>query len=270
MLACSFRLRRFYLMTIKKQILDLELSANEPLSMGNHLLKLRPQPGQSLPPMYAGQFVQIQIPNGSAMLRRPISVCNVIDNELWLLIARVGRGTIAITDLSVGDKLNLILPLGNTFSTSGVSRPLLVGGGVGIAPMLMLARTFSAVGIKPDVLLGGRTSGHIVLRNEFEAVANTYYTTEDDGSLGVHGRVTDHPILSETDHERIYSCGPMPMMRAIATLAKERQIECEVSLENTMACGIGACLCCVQDTHTHGNICVCTEGPVFNSEKIKW
>lgn len=253
-----------------KQVSSLIITGQEELGAGNYLLHLRPSDGTPLPQMYAGQFVQVQPPGGVTLLRRPISVCNVTaDGELWLLIARVGRGTRAITEAQVGEHLDIILPLGNTFATEGVSHPLLVGGGVGIAPMLMLARTFAQAGIRPDILLGGRTSEHIVLREAFECLGDIYYTT-DDGSLGVHGRVTDHPVLRDGTHDRIYCCGPHPMMRAIASLTAERGQSCQVSLENMMACGIGACLCCVQDTVSAGHLCVCTDGPVFDALEIKW
>ena len=188
--------------------------------------------------------------------------------ELWLLIARVGTGTSVLTQLPDGTELSLLLPLGNTFPMEGVHRPLLVGGGVGIAPMLYLARAFADRGLRPSILLGGRTAGHIVLREHFEALGDVYYTT-DDGSDGLKGRVIDHPILSEGAFDRIYTCGPKVMMLAVARVAEARGIPCFVSLENTMACGIGACLCCVEDLVDQGNTCVCTEGPVFDSRLLK-
>lgn len=258
-------------MVTSKQITSLTVDANIALGAGNYLLKLVAPPERELPPMYAGQFVQVQPPGAATLLRRPISICNALPErrELWLLVARVGRGTVAITDVRAGDRLDVILPLGNTFEIDGIDRPLLVGGGVGIAPMLMLAKAFVARGVRPHILLGGRTEAHIVLRDEFVALGDLHLTT-DDGSLGVHGRVTDHPILTEGDYQRVYCCGPMPMMRAIADLCATRALECEVSLENTMACGIGACLCCVQDTVSAGHVCVCTQGPVFDAREIKW
>ena len=220
--------------------------------------------------MRPGQFVQVAVPGGLVLLRRPISICNVLpeQRELWLLIARVGTGTSVLTQLPDGTELSLLLPLGNTFPSEGVEHPLLVGGGVGIAPMLYLARAFAARGLRPSILLGGRTAAHIVLREHFEALGDVYYTT-DDGSDGLKGRVTDHPILSEGAFDRIYTCGPKVMMLAVARVAEARGIPCFVSLENTMACGIGACLCCVEDLVDQGNTCVCTEGPVFDSRLLK-
>lgn len=258
-------------MQVKKTAEDYTIVERIQLSQNTYLLRLSPTDHNPLPDMYPGQFVGVLPPGGHTLLRRPISICNMDHErgELWLLVANVGRGTFAITQASVGDRLNLILPLGNTFNIDKRHKPLLVGGGVGIAPMLYLARCFSERGIRPDVLLGGRHSDQIVLRECFEEVANVHITTED-GSLGLIGRVTDHPILTQGDTDIIYTCGPNPMMQAVAKIAHHRGLECEVSLENTMACGIGACLCCVEDTSDKGNVCVCTDGPVFNIKQLKW
>lgn len=253
----------------RKQVLLFDLASISALGADNYLLRCTLPQGIPMPTMYPGQFVQIKVPNDGVLLRRPISVCNVEDNALWLLVARVGRGTEALTDIAVGDKLDIMLPLGNTFATQDVRKPLLVGGGVGIAPMLYLAKMFDSMGIRPDILLGGRSADHLVLLQEFARYGDVYLTT-DDGSKGVHGRVTEHDILRSGEHDRIYTCGPKPMMQAVARLAQSRSISCEVSLENTMACGIGACLCCVEDIQEDGNVCVCTEGPVFNARVLKW
>lgn len=256
---------------MNKYALRFTLRSTEDLGAGNYLLRLTlpPQAG-AFPLMLPGQFVQVAVPGGSVLLRRPISICHAIpeQRELWLLIGRVGKGTSILTQQPDGVELDLLLPLGNSFSTASIQRPLLVGGGVGIAPMYYLALHFHERGIRPTVLLGGRTAEHLVLRHHFESIADVYVTT-DDGSAGIHGRVTDHPILHEGAFDRIYTCGPKVMMLAVTQVAENRAIDCEVSLENTMACGIGACLCCVEDLVEKGNTCVCTEGPVFNSKLIK-
>ena len=256
---------------MKKYSLRFRLVETQALGAGNHLLRLvLPREAGDFPEMRPGQFVQVAVPGGFVLLRRPISICNVLpeQRELWLLIARVGTGTSVLTQLPDGTELSLLLPLGNTFPSEGVQRPLLVGGGVGIAPMLYLARAFAARGLRPSILLGGRTAGHIVLREHFEALGDVYYTT-DYGSDGLKGRGTDHPILTEGAFDRIYTCGPKVMMLAVARVAEARGIPCFVSLENTMACGIGACLCCVEDLVDQGNTCVCTQGPVFDSRLLK-
>lgn len=254
---------------MKKLIQCLRVTANDLVAERTHLLRLTPEAGAALPEMQPGQFVEVQAPGGHVLLRRPISVCNVEAGELWLLVAKVGRGTVAIAEAAVGSQLDVLLPLGNTFSTQGVSRPLLVGGGVGIAPMLYLARLLASSGVRPDILLGGRSAAQLCLLDEFERYGQLYITTED-GSRGHRGRVTEHPLWASAPYDKVYTCGPKPMMVALHQLCLERDITCEVSLENTMACGIGACLCCVEDTHDEGNVCVCTEGPVFNSKQLKW
>lgn len=256
---------------MSKYALRFLLLSTEDLGAGNYLLRLRlPEEAGLFPEMYPGQFVQVAVPGGMVLLRRPISICNAIpaDRELWLLIGRVGKGTSILTTLANGTELDLLLPLGNTFTCANTVRPLLVGGGVGIAPMYYLASAFVKLGIRPTILLGGRTAQHLVLRQALEALGEVYVTT-DNGEAGLQGRVTDHPILREGAFDRVYTCGPKVMMLAVAKIAEERGIDCEVSLENMMACGIGACLCCVEDLIDKGNTCVCTEGPVFNSKLIK-
>lgn len=256
---------------MKKYSLRFTLLSTQNLGAGNYLLRLHlPESEGLFPVMNPGQFAQVAVPGGLVLLRRPISICNVYPDrrELWLLIGRVGQGTSVLTGLSDGTELHLLLPLGNTFRIEDAKNPLLVGGGVGIAPMLFLAHSFVEQGIRPTILLGGRTADHIVLREEFQLLGDVYLTT-DNGELGVVGRVTDHPILSAGTFDRIFTCGPKVMMLAVAKAAEARGIDCEVSLENSMACGIGACLCCVEDLEGRGNTCVCTEGPVFNSKLVK-
>lgn len=232
------------------------------------LLRLRPTRGD-MPHVEPGQFVQVEVPNSKqTYLRRPISVNYADSHELWLLVRRAGPGTQALCNLPEGSRLNILLPLGHGFNTDVSGRVLLVGGGVGIAPLRMLGRRLVAKGVEVCFLLGARTSADVLQLDLFRQTGETHVATED-GSLGHHGLVTTHPILQE-EFDHIACCGPMPMMKAVATIAHERGIECEVSLENTMACGLGACLCCVEDTVDGGNVCVCQEGPVFNIKRLKW
>ena len=147
-------------------------------------------------------------------------------------------------------------------------KPLLVGGGVGTAPMLMLGSTLAEMGYKPTFLLGARSSKDLLQLDEFQKLGDVYMTTED-GSMGEKGYVTQHSVLEAQKFDMIYTCGPKPMMMAVAKYAKANGIECEVSLENTMACGVGACLCCVENTD-EGHLCVCKDGPVFNIKKLLW
>lgn len=222
---------------------------------------------EQLPEIEPGQFVEIDVPgNKQVMLRRPISIHDVDteNNTLTLLVQVVGKGTRTLAALSVGDKLNLVYPLGHGFSLEG-KNILLVGGGAGIAPLLHLSKCFASKGIRPTILLGGRTASLIPVQKEFEPYGTVGFATED-GSLGEKGMVTQHSLFTST-YDRIYTCGPTPMMKAVARFAMQNNIECEVSLENMMACGIGACLCCVVDSD-EGHKCVCKEGPVFNAKRL--
>ena len=144
----------------------------------------------------------------------------------------------------------------------------MIGGGVGIAPLLFWGAYLHKKGYQCNFLLGGRSKDNLLQLCEFEQFGKVYTTTED-GTKRKKGFVTQHSVLSTSNFDYIYSCGPTPMMKAVASYALKNSVFCEVSLENTMACGIGSCLCCVTDT-TEGNLCVCTEGPVFNITKLKW
>ena len=256
---------------MKKFMLDLTVRKNEKLNSQYFLLVLTSS--EKLPEMLPGQFAEVRVDGSSTtFLRRPISI-NYVDyatNEVWLLVQIVGDGTKRLAALQTGDSVNLLLPLGNTFTLpeNKAAKLLLVGGGVGIAPMLFLGAYLKERGYSCNFLLGGRSSENLLQLSEFEQFGNVYTTTED-GSHGEKGFVTQHSVLENEKFDAIYTCGPTPMMKAVAAYASQKEIFCEVSLENTMACGFGACLCCVTDT-TEGHVCVCTEGPVFNITKLKW
>lgn len=256
-----------------KTMLDLVVTENNELNQNYSLLKLTTQDGSILPKMLPGQFVQIRVDGtNKTFLRRPISV-NFVDeskNELWILIQKIGDGTNKICEAKEGSFLNLLLPLGNSFSEpqNSSSKILLIGGGVGTAPMLFLGAYLKEKGFTPNFLLGARSKNDLLQLDEFAKYGNVFCTTED-GSFGEKGYVIDHSILKNNDISAIYTCGPKPMMVAVARYAKEHNICCEVSLENLMACGFGVCLCCVENTR-EGHVCVCTEGPVFNIDKLTW
>ena len=250
---------------------DFLVQATEQLSDRHWLMRLRSS--SALPEMHPGQFVQVHIDDSpTTYLRRPISI-NMVDyerNEILLLVAAIGEGTRHLVRKKPGEKVNCLLPLGNSFTMprSTDERFLLVGGGVGIAPMLFLGKRLVEMGVRPSFLLGARTADELLEKDMFSDLGDLYLTTED-GSEGEKGYVTNHSILKEKQFDRIATCGPKPMMMSVARYAKQNDIECEVSLENDMACGLGACLCCVEDT-TDGHICVCTEGPVLNIKKLLW
>ncbi len=256
---------------MKKYILDLTVNSVEALSDKHVLIKLTDD--KPLPEMLPGQFVEVRVDNTpSTFLRRPISINNVDydHNELWLLVAAVGDGTRQLQKQQKGDRLNCVLPLGNSFTmpTDSSEKVLLVGGGVGVAPLLYFGKRIKAMGGEPTFLLGARSAKDVLERELFEQVGRVLITTED-GSEGEKGFVTNHSVLAQEHFDRISTCGPKPMMMAVARYAFKNDIECEVSLENKMACGVGACLCCVEKT-VEGNKCVCKEGPVMNIKKLTW
>ena len=241
--------------------------------LGSRYFSLVLEHGGRMLPVAPGQFVEVLVEGSrDVMLRRPISVHDV-DQEagtMTLLIQIVGHGTRKLAELQAGDRLNMAYPLGHGFTSD--LRPqtsaLLVGGGAGIAPLLHLSKVLKANGVSCTILLGGRTAELIPVRDEFNPHGRVCIAT-DDGSLGHKGLVISHPAFSEP-YDMIYTCGPTPMMKAVARSAAERGIRCEVSLENMMACGVGACLCCVTDTD-QGHRCVCKDGPVFDiSSMRKW
>lgn len=255
---------------MSKRIEDLKVVENKHINTDFYVLEL--QCDKELPLIKPGQFVQVRV-DGSpeTFLRRPISIHDVDykRNTVKLLIQVAGSGTLKLSQLRLGDMLNLVYPLGNSFSIpSEGDKILLVGGGCGIAPLLYLGKYLKSIGYVPDILLGFRNRSRII---EFEAYSEigTVYITTEDGSHGERGYVTDHSVLSEAGYDRIYCCGPDSMMKAVAGYAMRNNVVCEVSLENLMACGIGICLCCVVET-VKGNLCSCIDGPVFNITDLKW
>jgi dihydroorotate dehydrogenase electron transfer subunit len=253
-----------------KTIEDFRVIDNRKLSDDFFILEL--EGSGDLPELKPGQFVQAKIEGSpETFLRRPFSIHDIDygRNTIKLLIQVAGKGTRVLSKLVKGDVINLIFPLGNSFSLPGKEESvLLVGGGCGVAPLLFLGKYLKSHRVSPDILLGFKNSARIIEQEEYEKIGRLYLTTED-GSEGIKGLVTDHSVLSESKYDVIFCCGPDAMMRAIAAYAAKRGIKCEVSLENLMACGIGACLCCVVAT-VNGNQCTCVDGPVFNINDLKW
>lgn len=217
----------------------------------------------------AGQFLHI-LCGGEAYLRRPISVCEVIDGKSIRFIFRVnGVGTEELAKKSVGEQLDILGPLGNGFDLSKADgRVLLVGGGIGIFPLLEAAKQF---GKKASVLLGFKTEAELMLTDEFAKYADNLFVATDDGSCGYKGYVPDllRKIAVSNEISQIYTCGPMPMMRAVAEAAEEFGIPAQASLEERMGCGIGACVTCVC-TVGGRRVRVCKDGPVFTASEVEW
>ena len=260
-------------MNSKKLMLDMTVTDNTPLGSLYGLLKLVPADGRPLPEIAAGQFVQVEVADSkNTYLRRPISI-NFVDrssNSLWLLIRKAGEGTRHLTAAAPGKVINMILPLGRGFGIDDLAgeKVLLVGGGVGVAPLLYLGAKLREKDICPDFLLGARSAKDLLQLDDFASIGNVFTSTED-GTYGEKGLVTTHSAF-ERPYNKIFCCGPMPMMKAVAAVARRKGIECEVSLENKMACGLGACLCCIEKKNDGHNVCVCTDGPVFNINELSW
>lgn len=256
----------------KKFVQDFQVIENAPLNKTNFLIKVRSE--HQLPKILPGQFVNVEIKNSEEVfLRRPFSVfeVNETDSSISMIVKILGRGSEKLTHVQPGDTMSLVYPLGKSFTKpSNADRILLIGGGSGVAPMLFLAKESGLAKKNVDIILGAKTSeDHINVEN-YSQYATLHYASED-GSLGEKGFVTQHSVFTNRllDYDKIYACGPDGMMKAVAKQAKAAGVFCEVSLENLMACGFGVCLCCIEPT-TEGNKCVCTDGPVFNINELKW
>ena len=256
----------------KKEVKDFLVIENRQLNQSNFLVKLKSD--EQLSELFPGQFVNIEIPEEKEVfLRRPFSIfeADYINNTISLIVKILGKGSKKLTEISPGKILNMVLPLGKGFTLPAkTDNVLLVGGGSGMAPMLFLAKKSGLKKEQVHILIGARSQADHIDLNEYLEYGQFYYTTED-GSFGEKGYVTQHSVFQKSlsGFTRIYACGPLGMMKAVAAEAKLKNIFCEVSLENLMACGFGVCLCCIEPT-VKGNLCVCTEGPVFNINDLKW
>lgn len=219
----------------------------------------------------AGQFVSVYCNNKSRLLPRPISICEINREEGMLrLVYRVaGEGTKELSELEVNDTVDIMGPLGNGFTLEG-KKAILIGGGIGIPPMLELAKELSC---ETTMVLGYRNQDTFLV-DEFKAYGDVYISTED-GSLGTKGNVIDAIKANELSADIIFACGPTPMLRGVKQYALEHGITAQISMEERMACGVGACLACVckskeVDHHTHvNNKRICKDGPVFYAEEVE-
>ncbi len=252
-----------------KVVQDLKVSKKKFLNDGNFILECVSEDG--LPLIKPGQFAEVQIPNNAVFLRRPLSIHDVDmkKQSVQFLTKIVGAGTLELSKINEGDSINVVFPLGNGFDLPTQGKVLLVGGGCGAAPLLYLARQLNEQNVSVVTLLGAKGAQDLFEQEIFARFGEVLIST-DDGSAGEKGFITKHSIWENIkDIDMVYCCGPEIMMKVVASLAKSKGIPCFVSLENTMACGIGACLCCVTET-TRGNECVCTSGPVFNINDLAW
>lgn len=222
-----------------------------------------------------GQFVGVFPTDGSMILPRPISICEIdtIDGSLRLVYRTAGKGTSELATFHTGSMVRMIGPLGNGYDIELArgKKALVIGGGIGIPPMLELAKELENVSAKTDAVMGFRDE--LFLMEEFRNVAETHIAT-DTGKFGTKGTVIDAIVDDNVEADIIFACGPMPMLKAIKSYSELHGIPAYISLEERMACGIGACLGCVvktnhEDHHSHvNNARICTEGPVFNAEEV--
>ena len=211
-----------------------------------------------------GQFVNIQVPG--FYLRRPISVAMKRENELMLTYKTVGGGTERMSAMKAGEMLNILTGLGNGYDLARAGeKPLLLGGGVGVPPLLWLAKVLREKGLPVDVVLGFNMGSEIFYKNEFEVLGCRVEVTTADGSFGTKGFVTDAALFKE-EHSYFYTCGPMPMLKAID---RNIRIDGEFSFEERMGCGFGACMGCSVKVKG-GYKRVCKDGPVLRKEEILW
>lgn len=218
----------------------------------------------------AGQFVMVKNENGGTFLRRPFGVADVQGDELTIIYRLVGKGTRELTSLTAGCEVSVEGPLGHGFNLPADGEVLVIGGGVGIAPIIYTARKLTELGNKPCVLLGMRNSSELFWQEQFTDKSAEIFISTDDGSAGHHGFAIDAipAILEKHDIKHILICGPMVMMSGIAKLAEEKSINCQVSLEKRMACGIGVCLGCTFEGKSGKRWKICADGPVFDGREV--
>lgn len=210
-----------------------------------------------------GQFINIKL--DGFYLRRPISICDYDDSTITIIYKVVGEGTEVMSKMNAGEKLDVLCGLGNGFDTSkSLDNPVLIGGGVGVPPMYNLCKKLIAEGKNVTVILGFNKKDEIFYEDEFEKIGADVKVTTVDGSYGIKGFVTD--ALKDTDYSYFYTCGPMPMFKAIESTATTSG---QYSFEERMGCGFGACMGCSCKTK-YGNKRICKDGPVLTREEIIW
>jgi len=231
-----------------------------------------------------GQFVQIKCSDSfDPLLRRPFSIHRLKAQGsrlkgIEILYEVVGKGTEILAGKKEGESIDVLGPLGSGFvlptASSLQPRAIIIAGGIGSAPLVFLAEELAKKKIKAIVLIGAKTKGMILCEKDFKKITPEVYVSTDDGTYGCHGFVSKlfHNILKTAESEFktiVYACGPAGMLKCIADICRERNFECQVSMEEKMACGIGACLGCVVKTRA-GNKLACKDGPVFNSNELPW
>ena len=262
----------------KKFDLLTEVISNELVAANHYLLRCScPEIAASVLP---GQFIHVLIPQGSGLLlRRPFTIYTVEDDQLTMLYQLIGEGTNVLSSLKWGDSIRVLGPLGNTFEISPVRNPaIIVGGGAGIASLMLLAVALREGGLHTLGLVGSMNQARLLSVEDLKAIGVETHIATDDGSVGHHGFVTElltHILEThELQNPIIYACGPDGMLRTITKIALDYHIPTQLAMENRMGCALGVCLGCVCKVQMPGGGFeyqrVCTEGPVFNAEDIIW
>jgi len=221
-----------------------------------------------------GQFINIKCGHSRA-LRRPISISNVDGDKLTVVFEVRGAGTRWLASRSIGRKVDLLGPLGHGFAdaiATAESGIIIVGGGIGAAPMYCVAKTAKKRGRVASVL-GFRSKSNVILTEQFDEISDVLVTTTDDGTAGLRGNVSAplEELIRSGSYGLVLACGPKPMLKAVAELCAEHKIRCEVSLEERMGCGVGACVVCACLTHGGEKMSrVCKDGPVFDAKEVVW
>jgi len=278
-----------------------EILENEPLAKDIFSIKMKCE--EIAKEAVAGQFLHIKC-GEERILRRPISICDVNGDEVRIVFEIKGEGTKWLSECKAGQELNVLGPLGNGFGMpkSDVShgnntqdstiqdnatqnsaekdkKIIVIGGGIGTPPMLYVAKKAKAAGLNVTAILGFRNKDNCILADEFKAICDDVIITTDDGSAGIQGTVIKPltKLLEEESIDAVMSCGPLKMQKAIAETATQYNVKCQVSLEERMGCGVGACLVCACATYEHNGkgktpkmSHVCKEGPVFFADEIDW
>ena len=236
------------------------VTANTPLTETVYKMVLK---GDASEIKNSGEFINIKLEG--KYLRRPISVCDADENSITIIYKVVGAGTEQMSKMNVGTELDVLVGLGNGYNldTAG-QKPILLGGGVGVPPLYMLAKKLIAMGKEVSVVLGFNTKAEVFYEEEFKALGATVYVTTADGSYGIKGFVTD--AMKDIDYTYFYTCGPEPMLKAVH---KASLTSGQMSFEERMGCGFGACMGCSCKTLT-GYKRICKEGPVMLKEEILW
>ena len=262
----------------KKFDLPTEVISNEQVAENHYLLRCScPEIAASVLP---GQFIHVLIPQGSGLLlRRPFTIYTVEAEEITMLYQLIGEGTVVLSGLKRGDLIRVLGPLGNTFEISSASDPaIIVGGGAGIASLMLLAVALRAEGVDTLGLVGSMNRARLLSVADLRAIGVETHIATDDGSVGHHGFVTElltHLLdTRELKNPIIYACGPDGLLRAVTKIALDYRVPTQLAMENRMGCALGVCLGCVCKVQMPDGGFeyqrVCTEGPVFNAEDIIW